>query len=101
VDDHEEQIWFIGPCTCDHDREEHGWGSCDVDDCDCKAGLGGMTSRPQPIRPSPMVTETRPMYRHWHRAVPGPLYWDYRCLVCGDDVDAHAPWWLRLWRRSR
>jgi hypothetical protein len=28
VDDHEEQIWFIGPCTCDHDREEHGWGSC-------------------------------------------------------------------------
>lgn len=33
----------------------------------------------------------------WHRAVPGPLYWDYRCLRCGENVDAHPKWWRRLY----
>lgn len=36
--DWEEYTSFVGPCTCDHETEEHGWGSCDVDDCDCDAG---------------------------------------------------------------
>ena len=31
--DYEYPIYFIGPCTC-----EHGWGSCDVDGCECEAG---------------------------------------------------------------
>jgi hypothetical protein len=34
----EETASFVGPCTCDHEPDEHGWGSCDVDDCDCEAG---------------------------------------------------------------
>ncbi len=34
----EDHIYFIGPCTCDHEQEEHSWGSCDVDDCECEAG---------------------------------------------------------------
>ena len=29
---------FEGPCTCDHEREQHGWGHCKVEDCDCEAG---------------------------------------------------------------
>jgi hypothetical protein len=29
---------FAGSCTCDHEREEHGWGSCNVEDCECEAG---------------------------------------------------------------
>jgi hypothetical protein len=29
---------FIGPCTCDHEPEQHGWGSCDQDGCTCEAG---------------------------------------------------------------
>lgn len=29
---------FIGPCTCEHDEEQHNWGSCGVDDCPCEAG---------------------------------------------------------------
>lgn len=31
-------VWFEGPCTCDHDEEQHGWGSCAVEDCQCVAG---------------------------------------------------------------
>jgi hypothetical protein len=32
-------IYFSGTCTCDHDEvEDHGWGSCDIDGCDCEAG---------------------------------------------------------------
>jgi len=41
VDDEEawnESAHFIGPCTCLHDMEEHGWGSCDADGCYCEAG---------------------------------------------------------------
>lgn len=34
----EEWVGFFGPCTCEHSEEEHGWGSCDVDGCDCEAG---------------------------------------------------------------
>lgn len=30
--------WFVGPCTCEHDEDAHGWGSCDVQGCDCEAG---------------------------------------------------------------
>ena len=41
-DDQEEwvEVWvaFVGLCTCDHERDEHGWGSCDVEGCDCEAG---------------------------------------------------------------
>lgn len=33
-----EYITFAGPCTCDHEPEEHGWGSCDVEGCECEAG---------------------------------------------------------------
>lgn len=25
-------------CTCDHEPEEHGWGECNVEGCDCEAG---------------------------------------------------------------
>ena len=36
--------YFIGRCTCEHEPEEHGWGSCDrgpgspTEGCDCEAG---------------------------------------------------------------
>ena len=25
-------------CNCDHEPEEHGWGECNVDGCDCAGG---------------------------------------------------------------
>ena len=34
----EEQIYFGGTCTCQHDHEDHGWGHCSVEGCDCEAG---------------------------------------------------------------
>lgn len=34
----EDWVGFIGPCTCEHTQEEHTWGHCAVDGCDCKAG---------------------------------------------------------------
>lgn len=39
----EDEVWeenanFVGPCTCPHEEEEHGWGSCDVEGCPCEAG---------------------------------------------------------------
>ncbi len=34
-----------------------------------------------------------------HVARPGPMYWDYRCLICGETVDGHTPWWRLLLRR--
>jgi len=37
-DDYEGQAYFVGPCTCDHEEEEHGWGCCNVEDCECEAG---------------------------------------------------------------
>lgn len=33
----EDHATFIGPCTCQHRPEEHGWYSCDAEDCDCEA----------------------------------------------------------------
>lgn len=35
---YEETAYFVGPCTCDHTPEEHGWGSCDFEGCLCEAG---------------------------------------------------------------
>jgi hypothetical protein len=42
-DSSDEQEWeesssFVGPCTCEHDMDEHTWGSCNVEDCPCEAG---------------------------------------------------------------
>lgn len=34
----EEQVTFVGPCTCTHEPEQHGWGSCGVEGCECEAG---------------------------------------------------------------
>lgn len=34
-----------------------------------------------------------------HRPRPGPFYWEWRCLVCGDAVRDHPSWWQRLRRR--
>jgi hypothetical protein len=34
----EGSIYFVGPCTCDHDLDQHGWGKCDVKNCQCEAG---------------------------------------------------------------
>lgn len=28
----------IEDCTCEHEPEEHGWGTCDVPRCDCTGG---------------------------------------------------------------
>jgi len=36
-EDCEQPIYFCD-CTCDHDPEEHGWGHCDVEGCDCEGG---------------------------------------------------------------
>ena len=36
--DEEECTSFVGPCSCDHEDEQHGWGSCSVDGCECEAG---------------------------------------------------------------
>jgi hypothetical protein len=34
---YEPRVSFWG-CNCDHYPDEHGWGSCDVDDCECGGG---------------------------------------------------------------
>jgi len=31
-------VYFVGPCTCDHELEQHGWGECNVATCECEAG---------------------------------------------------------------
>ena len=36
-DECEETTYFCD-CTCDHDKDQHGWGSCDVEGCDCEGG---------------------------------------------------------------
>ena len=37
-DDYEDVIaCFYGPCTCEHEQEEHGWDGCSVDGCECEA----------------------------------------------------------------
>lgn len=35
--DSEYETYFEGPCTCDHDRDQHDWFGCTVEGCDCKA----------------------------------------------------------------
>lgn len=38
-EDYEEFTYFAsGDCSCEHEPEEHGWGSCDQDGCKCEAG---------------------------------------------------------------
>lgn len=34
----EDLVYFEGPCTCDHAREQHDWGGCDVDGYECEHG---------------------------------------------------------------
>ena len=39
-DDYSSEFMFPGDdheCTCDHETIEHGYGSCDMDDCPCEA----------------------------------------------------------------
>ena len=42
IDDDGEDIdygWtFVGTCTCQHDKYQHGFGWCDFDGCKCQAG---------------------------------------------------------------
>ena len=35
----------------------------------------------------------------WHRPAPGPSYWEWRCLICSERVDAHPGFFAR--RRHR
>lgn len=37
-DDCHSVAYFVGPCTCEHEDEQHGWSGCDVDGCECDAG---------------------------------------------------------------
>jgi hypothetical protein len=30
--------YFEGKCTCKHEQEDHSWGHCGVDGCECEAG---------------------------------------------------------------
>ncbi len=36
--DYEEHSYFMGLCTCDHTEEQHSWGDCDYEGCECQAG---------------------------------------------------------------
>ena len=42
TDDHEDDVWEINPsfvgCTCDHEPDEHGWGTCAAEECPCEGG---------------------------------------------------------------
>jgi len=38
LDCQEDHVTFQGTCTCAHDPEQHGWGHCGVDSCNCEAG---------------------------------------------------------------
>jgi hypothetical protein len=58
-------------------------------------------TRYRELRPGWCVVTTPPYRVVDHAARPGPMYWDFRCLTCGDTVSAHAPWWFRAWRRLR
>lgn len=29
--------YFEGPCTCEHEEEEHGWDGCRIEGCPCEA----------------------------------------------------------------
>lgn len=34
----EDAVSFVGPCTCEHTPEQHSWGCCAVEGCECEAG---------------------------------------------------------------
>lgn len=34
-----------------------------------------------------------------HRPIPGPDYWNWRCLRCGEPVSVHPGFFTRLFRR--
>jgi hypothetical protein len=34
----EEYVTFIGPCTCEHEPDNHTWGECGIVGCPCEAG---------------------------------------------------------------
>lgn len=38
IDGEEYPIYFEGPCTCEHEPDEHGWGGCEQYGCQCEAG---------------------------------------------------------------
>lgn len=33
-----DRVYFEGDCTCEHDRNDHGWGQCNEEGCECEAG---------------------------------------------------------------
>ena len=36
-EDYEYPVYFVD-CTCDHEPDEHTWGECAVEGCDCEGG---------------------------------------------------------------
>lgn len=39
----DDETYFVGECTCDHDEDVHGWGACEAPNgdgsvCLCEAG---------------------------------------------------------------
>jgi len=36
-DDMKDPAYFIG-CTCEHASEQHGWGMCNIEGCNCLGG---------------------------------------------------------------
>jgi len=37
--------------------------------------------------------------RNWHFSRPGPMYWNWRCLVCDGVVSGHWRGWLGMRNR--
>lgn len=37
-DDYEEYPVYFTGCTCEHERDQHGWGRCEVEGCECEGG---------------------------------------------------------------
>lgn len=35
--EYEDTVTFVD-CTCKHKPEEHTWGACEVEDCECEGG---------------------------------------------------------------
>lgn len=35
--EYEGELSFCGPCTCEHELEEHGYIFCNVEGCKCEA----------------------------------------------------------------
>lgn len=36
-EEYEDYTYFCD-CTCEHSQDEHGWGHCNVEGCDCEGG---------------------------------------------------------------